>query len=125
VSLGAELEACLAAAGECRTAALVDLESGLILGMSGETPDRPEAGETLAAAACELLGRALPPALAEAGEVYDHAVVAAEQGLHVFQRLAETPERALCLVFDPAVAPDAALAQARELQQAVGAAGLW
>ncbi|MDH3263654.1 MAG: hypothetical protein OEM24_06625 [Paracoccaceae bacterium] len=126
MSLGAELEACLEGAAACRAAALVDLDAGLILGMSGETADASGAGEALAAAACELLGRALPPALAgERGGAFDHAVVAGEQALHVFQRLADTPDRALCLTFDPAVAPDAALAHARERQQALAEAGLW
>lgn len=125
VSLGAELQACLEGSPECLGAALVDLDAGLILAISGEGAATPEAGEVLAAAACELLGRARPESLAEAEEAFDHAVVAGEGALHVFQRLSDTPERALCMVFDPAVAPDAALAHARARQQALAAAGLW
>lgn len=123
MSLGAELEACLDAAAACRAAALVDLDAGLILGARGEAARSPEAGELLAASACELLGRARPEALADAG--FDHAVVAADGGLHVFQRLSDAPDRALCLIFDPAAEPDAALAHARARQQALAAAGIW
>ncbi len=125
MSLGAELEACLDDAAACRAAVLIDLDAGLVLGTSGEAAGAPEAGELLAAAACELLGRARPKALAEAEGEFDHAVVAGDGALHVFQRLVEAPDRALCLVFDAAAAPDAALAHARARQQALSAVGLW
>lgn len=119
MTLAARIGACTGGAAGCRAAFLVDLRDGLLLGAQGA----PEAGELLAAAACELLGRARPDALASRAD--DHAIVASDGALHVFLRIEAASDRALCLIFPPDASSGAALAQARACAEAFGDGGVW
>lgn len=130
MSLASEMKECLGGEAGCHAALLVDIDDGLALaecGLAddGGAEDGRVSSATLAAAVCEILGRAQPAALAAAAADSNHAVIAVAEALHVIHRLEDAPGRALLLSFPADTAADVALEHARARQAAVAGAGLW
>lgn len=130
-----ELEACLKDLPGCVGAGYVDLESGFMLAMRSQDPMPEDQAEVLAVAAVQALNSATVAEMCsafggcdandtEGPPPFRETVILSETAIHVFQRVENYPDEAVCLIFDADCSAKDVLAGARERLKQFSETGL-
>ncbi len=126
-----QLEACVRNVPGCIGASYIDLESGFTLDVVSDPPMDEEARNLLAVAAVQALGsasvRELGNVLAPGPEeipAFRETIVMSETAIHVFERMENYPNEAICLILRPDADPREFLPRARGCLATLSLAGI-